>query len=178
MGDTKHSKNTASGIAARFVFHKAVNVKCVNETSIEVTFQEGVVKRYDLTELAEEYPVFKTLLNDPPLFRQARAQGYGIIWSDEIDLSTEEIWHNGETVRSAFDGLLSMKEATDRWGINESTIRKAIAAGRFEEGIDIKKFGKQWVLSRGSVEREYGPALADIDPELEYPEHVKRRINI
>lgn len=57
-----------------------------------------------------------------------------------------------------FDGLMSFKEATDLWGLNESTLRKAVSYGKFEEGIDIKKFGKQWVITVAAMEREYGLA--------------------
>ncbi len=58
---------------------------------------------------------------------------------------------------SPFDGLLSFGEATQLWGLNESTLRKAVAYGKFQEGQDVKKFGKQWVITRAAMEREYGP---------------------
>ena len=44
---------------------------------------------------------------------------------------------------SPFDGLLSFGEATQLWGLSESTLRKAVAYGKFQEGQDVKKFGKQ-----------------------------------
>lgn len=52
--------------------------------------------------------------------------------------------------------IVSSKEAAERYGKEESTIRKAISAGKFTEGVDCKKFGKQWVLLVESLEREYG----------------------
>lgn len=55
-----------------------------------------------------------------------------------------------------FEGLMSFKEATDLWGLSESTLRKAVSYGRFEEGVDIKKFGKQWIITIEAMEREYG----------------------
>ena len=58
---------------------------------------------------------------------------------------------------SPFDGLLSFGEATQLWGLHESTLRKAVAYGKFQEGQDIKKFGKQWVITRAAMERVYGP---------------------
>lgn len=60
--------------------------------------------------------------------------------------------------KNPFDGLMSFKEATDLWGLNESTLRKAVSYGKFEEGIDIKKFGKQWIITIAAMEREYGLA--------------------
>lgn len=55
-----------------------------------------------------------------------------------------------------FDGLLSFKEATDQWKLNESTLRKAISYGKLVDGIDVKKFGKQWIITIEAMEREYG----------------------
>lgn len=47
-----------------------------------------------------------------------------------------------------FYGLLSLAEAAKLLGgIDESTLRKAIARGEFEYGVGCRKFGKQWVLS-------------------------------
>ena len=40
---------------------------------------------------------------------------------------------------SPFDGLLSFGEATQLWSLHESTLRKAVAYGKFQEGQDIKK---------------------------------------
>ena len=63
----------------------------------------------------------------------------------------------GIALENPFDGLLSFREATDLWGLNESTLRKAVTYGKLQEGIDVKKFGKQWIITRCAMEREYGP---------------------
>jgi len=55
-----------------------------------------------------------------------------------------------------FDGLVSLSEAATMWGKEESGLRHAIARGKFKEGIDAKKFGKQWVIAISAMEREYG----------------------
>ena len=55
-----------------------------------------------------------------------------------------------------FEGLMSFREATDLWGLNESTLRKAVSYGKLKEGIDVKKFGKQWIITIEAMEREYG----------------------
>ena len=41
------------------------------------------------------------------------------------------------------------------WNLDDSTIRKAIAKGKFVNGIDTQKFGKQWVITKEAMEREY-----------------------
>ena len=82
--------------------------------------------------------------------------GYGIIWNDELDLSCDELWDNGTTVETPFDGLIAFSDATELWGLNESTLRKAISYGKLVNGVDVCKFGKQWVVSIDAMKREYG----------------------
>ena len=60
-------------------------------------------------------------------------------------------------MNNPFEGLLSFKEATDLWGLNESTLRKAISYRKLVPGLDAQKYGKQWVVTRAAMEREYGP---------------------
>ena len=46
--------------------------------------------------------------------------------------------------------------ASELWGLNESTLRKAISYCKPVNGVDVCKFGKQWVVSMDSMQREYG----------------------
>ena len=62
--------------------------------------------------------------------------------------------------QNPFNGLLSFREATDLWGLNESTLRKAIVYGKLKPDIDCKKFGKQWVVTKAAMIREYGEPKA------------------
>ena len=55
-----------------------------------------------------------------------------------------------------FEVLISLKEASELFGKDESTLRRNIKNGKFIEGIDCKKFGKQWVFDIKALEREYG----------------------
>ena len=43
-------------------------------------------------------------------------------------------------------------------GLNESTLRKAVSYGKLVNGVDVRKFGKQWVVSAAAVKRAYGEA--------------------
>ena len=62
-----------------------------------VAFENGIRKVYDCTPLLASEPFAP--LADEPLFRsvQADPHGYGVIWSDEIDLAEAELWLHGET---------------------------------------------------------------------------------
>jgi hypothetical protein len=54
-----------------------------------------------------------------------------------------------------FHMLLSFGEASALWSVDESTLRKAVAAGRLVEGVDCVKFGKQWVVYAGAMAKLY-----------------------
>ncbi|QSF43493.1 helix-turn-helix domain-containing protein [Paenibacillus tianjinensis] len=49
--------------------------------------------------------------------------------------------------------ILSAAEACDKWGIENSTLRKAI--DRFPKGT-IRKFGKQWVVTKYGMDKVFG----------------------
>lgn len=59
-----------------------------------------------------------------------------------------------------FDGLYSLSDAARIWGKDDSTLRRAILNGKLLEGIDCKKFGKQWVVTKSAMLREYGEPKA------------------
>lgn len=59
-------------------------------------------------------------------------------------------------MKSSFENLLSLKDAANMWHLEESTLRKAIAANKLLIHIDVEKFGKQWVIRKESMEQLYG----------------------
>lgn len=140
------------------MFHKIKSVGTLPEFMLCVQFAEGVTKIYDVKPLFEKWAAFKALESDPALFSSVEVDvgGYGIVWNDDLDLSCDELFANGRTVRSPFDGLIAFTDATELWGLNESTLRKAISYGKLVNGVDACKFGKQWVISSEAMRREYG----------------------
>ena len=60
-----------------------------------------------------------------------------------------------------FDGLLAFAEAASLWPLNESTLRKAIAIEKLQNGVDACKYGKQRVVSNAAMIREYGVPAAN-----------------
>jgi len=59
----------------------------------------------------------------------------------------------GNVEKILSDELMSTKEAAEIWGLDESTIRKRI--DDFPSGT-VRKFGKQWVVSRKGMEKVFG----------------------
>ena len=140
------------------MFHKIKNISALPDFKLSVQFSEGVTKIYDVKPLFEKIPFFATLKDQPEVFASVSVDvgGYGIIWNDDLDLSCDELWENGVQVDTPFDGLLAFSDATELWGLNESTLRKAITYGKLVNGVDVCKFGKQWVVSVDAMKREYG----------------------
>lgn len=139
------------------MFHKIKNVFPLPEFKLSVQFTEGVTKIYDVQPLFEKIQNFKSLKNNYEFGNvYVDVGGYGIVWNDELDLSCDELWENGVQVDTPFDGLMAFCDATELWGLNESTLRKAISYGKLINGVDVCKFGKQWVVSVEAMKREYG----------------------
>ena len=139
------------------MFHKIKNVSALPEYKLSVQFSEGVTKIYDVKPLFDRLPAFSSLKRNNDFGGvYVDVGGYGIIWNDELDLSCDELWDNGTTVETPFDGLIAFSDATELWGLNESTLRKAISYGKLINGVDVCKFGKQWVVSIEAMKREYG----------------------
>lgn len=142
------------------MFHKVKNVFVLPDYKLNVQFAEGVTKMYDVKPLFDKIPIFKSFKEQPEKFSDVSVDvgGYGIVWNDEVDLSCDELWKNGTKIDTPFDGLMAFSDATALWGLNESTLRKAITYGKLVNGVDVCKYGKQWVVSINAMQREYGKA--------------------
>ena len=140
------------------MFHKIKSVSPLTDFILSVQFSEGVTKLYDMKPLFTKLPVFDQLKDDPEEFSSVTVDvgGYGIIWNDDLDLSCDELWEHGTAAKTPFDGLMAFSDATELWGLNESTLRKAIAYGKLVNGMDACKYGKQWIISTEAMIREYG----------------------
>ena len=127
------------------MFHKAIKLEFKEGTALQLTFQVGKVKRFDMAVLFDKYPQLLALRNRA-LFTSGRLAGYyGIIWNDDLDIEAETIYEDGETVReekpAAFIMVgnavaearaargLSQKELSGLTGIDQSDL------SRIERGI-------------------------------------------
>ncbi len=140
------------------MFHKIKSVRPLPERRLSIQFSEGITKIYDVKPLFRKWEAFQALEESEELFYEVEPApgGYGVVWNDDLDLSCEELFNNGKEVKTPFDGLMAFSDATELWGLNESTLRKAIAYGKLINGVDVCKYGKQWVISMEAMRREYG----------------------
>lgn len=80
------------------MFHKVKSIVALSDYMLLVTFEDNVIKYYDVKPLFEKWIEFKNLENIKGLFEQVKVDigGYGISWNDKIDLSCDELWVNGK----------------------------------------------------------------------------------
>lgn len=122
------------------MFHRATDLRFLEGTALEVTFQDGQVKRYDVAVLFVKYPQLRAL-EDRALFLSGRLMGgYGILWNDDLDLEAETVYEEGFTVREDAPALgraaatavatararsvMSQKELAALAGMDQSDISK------------------------------------------------------
>ena len=80
------------------MFHKAINLEFKEGTCLELTFQNGEIKSYDMSVLFKRYPQLEALKNRE-LFLSGKLMGaYGIYWNDELDIEAETIYEDGTSV--------------------------------------------------------------------------------
>ena len=140
------------------MFYKIRYLTPKDNYKLIVEFINGVTKEYDMKKIMEKFPVFNLLLKDKELYYNAYVDtgGYGVVWNEDIDISCNELWTNGKVLKTKFDGLISFSDASKLWGLNESTLRKAVSYGKLHSGLDTTKFGHQWIVTYDAMIREYG----------------------
>ncbi|MDA8228520.1 MULTISPECIES: DUF2442 domain-containing protein [Desulfosporosinus] len=74
---------------------KVKEVVATNDYSLIVTFDNAVIKQYNMQNMIEQ-PRFLSLKNKA-LFMTVSVDmgGYGVSWDSEIDLSENELWTQG-----------------------------------------------------------------------------------
>ncbi len=79
------------------MFYKVKAVTPLADFYLLVSFESGVQKQYDLKKLFPKWENFKSLTQVTGLFEQVRVEpgGYAVSWNDELDLSSNELYHNG-----------------------------------------------------------------------------------
>jgi len=123
------------------MIHTAKTLKFLQGTSLEVTFIDGRVIRYDMAVMFEKYPQLKALTNRD-LFLKGHLDkgGYGIIWNDELDFSTSSIYENGELVRKESPKL-------------NRQIGKILKEGREKKRISQEELARLSKIDQGDISR-------------------------
>ena len=122
------------------MFHKAVELTLLDGTTLELQFQDGKVKRYDVSALFHKYPQLQAL-EDRSLFLQGKLMGaYGIMWNDDLDLEAETVYEEGTTVRT-------VKPAANLLAA------QAVAAARAERGMSQKQLAELTGIDQSDISK-------------------------
>lgn len=78
------------------MFHRIKNVIPLDDMILVVEFMSGEKKQYDVKPLMDKWSVFKDLAKNN-VFKYVKVDvgGYGVVWTEDIDLSCDELWDNG-----------------------------------------------------------------------------------
>jgi hypothetical protein len=100
-GNVGFAEIQSAAAAGIMLFHKVADVSPMSGLKLLIRFMSGEMKQYDLKPMLERYEAFRALIDDE-LFHQVQVDqgGFGISWNDDIDLSCNELWENGQIVRN------------------------------------------------------------------------------
>lgn len=78
------------------MLHRIKKIEPLKKQIIKAYFENGEVKYYNMNKVIKEIEGLEPL-NDENIFKNAYIDvgGLGIIWNDEMDISSEEIYING-----------------------------------------------------------------------------------
>ena len=78
------------------MFHIVERVCALPNFKLHVYFAEGITKIYDMATLISMIPAFAKLEDNPSELLNVKVDigGHGILWSDNLDLSSDELWEN------------------------------------------------------------------------------------
>ncbi len=122
------------------MFHKAIKLEYREGTTLELTFQDGRVKRYDMSALFSRYPQLEAL-KDRTLFTSGKLSGpYGIVWNDDLDIEAEIVYEDGETAREEKPAAFVM-------------VGEAVAAARAKKGLSQKELSDLTGIDQSDLSR-------------------------
>ena len=120
---------------------EAIKLVLKEGTTFDLYFLDGVVKRYNILSLAKKFPELNAL-KDRKLFEQGKLLGWGgVIWNDELDVSSETVYKYGKNVTKEYDDidnvvlgykikvkrtirLMTQEELARKIGIDQSDLSK------------------------------------------------------
>ena len=80
--------------------YMAIDVKFLEDVTLEMTFQDGKVIRYDMSKMFDKYPQLEELRRNRELFASGHLDltGFAVIWNDDLDFDATSIYDDGELV--------------------------------------------------------------------------------
>ena len=87
---------------------EAIKLVLKEDTTFDLYFLDGVVKRYDILSLSDKFPQLNAL-RDRNLFLKGKLLGWGgIVWNDELDIDSETVYEEGIDVSNEYDDIANV----------------------------------------------------------------------
>ena len=87
---------------------QAIKLVLKENTTFDLYFLDGVVKRYDILSLSDKFPQLNAL-KDRNLFLKGKLLGWGgVVWNDELDIDSETIYEEGIDVSNEYDDIANV----------------------------------------------------------------------
>jgi transcriptional regulator with XRE-family HTH domain len=128
---------------------KAIKLFLKENTTFDLVFLDGSVKRYDILSLADKFPQLNELKNRK-LFLKGRLFGWsGVYWNSELDISAETVYYDGLDVTNEYDNA-KISNMVLGYTIKEKRLEKELAQMElaYKSGIDQSDLSK---IERGSL---------------------------
>lgn len=121
--------------------NKSIKLVLKENTTFDLYFLDGTVKRYDILSLADKFPQLNALKNRE-LFLRGKILGWsGVIWNDDLDIDCDTVYEEGQDVTDEYDDVgnvvigykikerrleldLSQEDLAKRVGIDQSDLSK------------------------------------------------------
>ena len=138
---------------------KIANVVPLSNMQLLVFFENGVIKKFDVTPIIKDYPEFEAL-KEPALFQMVKVEpgGYGVSWNEDLDCSEGELWENGVEVPLSVEDFVSFTqheivnttEVADMLGCTRQNVMAAIKNGHIQP---IKTYQRTKLFLKSDVAR-------------------------
>lgn len=66
--------------------------------------------------------------------------------------------------KGSFEELYTFLEVAKIYGMDDSSLRKKVARGKFVVGVDVKKMGRTWIITEKAMVKNFGA--------LKFEEHI------
>ena len=100
--------------------------------------------------------VLKTIINKYGLKIHKALFYNGAIFFKERRYNFEGKDTKGIKAFEKLNDIMTFSEASEKWGLGESTLRSVVRTDKLKEGIDYRKSGKVWIISKEAMYKLYG----------------------
>ena len=128
---------------------KGIKLIIKESTTFDLFFYDGTVKRYDILSLSDKFPQLNELKNRS-LFLKGHLMGFGgVVWNDELDVSSETVYEEGIDVTNEYDDT-DILNILIGYQIKEKRLQKEMSQEELakKSGIDQSDLSK---MERGTL---------------------------